>query len=212
AAVFATQFGLGAILTRFETDPADDLRVPMNRTTFEMALRSLPLGTGLGSFVPVYATAEKEKDVFAGYANRAHDDFAELLLETGAAGALLLLAFIVWFARRAYQAWTVPRLEAADFPSQLAKASSLIIGLLLLHSLTDYPLRTTALAAVFAFFCAILAAPAVELPAQTQRGRAHAGKERVPGTRPSEPWEDEAGWPEAWQAIDHPSTAPVLKK
>ena len=52
AAVFALQFGLGHILERFEGDPADDLRIPLNVTTFETAFHSLPFGTGLWLFCP----------------------------------------------------------------------------------------------------------------------------------------------------------------
>ena len=60
ATVFVLQFGLGRLLTRFEGDPADDLRIPLNITTFETAFKAMPFGTGLGSFVPVYATLEKQ--------------------------------------------------------------------------------------------------------------------------------------------------------
>jgi hypothetical protein len=34
----------------------------------------------LGSFVPVYATVEKNDTLFQAFANRAHNDLAELLL------------------------------------------------------------------------------------------------------------------------------------
>ena len=65
----------------------EDLRFALNQTTFETAVKTLPFGTGLGSFVRVYATVEKKEDAFAGFANRAHNDAAELLLETGVLGA-----------------------------------------------------------------------------------------------------------------------------
>ncbi len=97
AALFAAQFGLGGLLTRFEGDPLEDLRVALNRTMLQTIPKALPLGTGLGSFVPVYATVERRQDAFAGFANRAHNDFAELLLETGLLGAGLVLAFLAWF-------------------------------------------------------------------------------------------------------------------
>ncbi len=53
--VFAAQLGLDSVLTRFEGDPLEELRISLAGTTFETALRALPFGTGLGSFVPVYA-------------------------------------------------------------------------------------------------------------------------------------------------------------
>jgi hypothetical protein len=42
-----------------------------------------PFGTGLGTFLPVYATVEKDENVSFAFANRAHNDLAEVLLETG---------------------------------------------------------------------------------------------------------------------------------
>ena len=161
AVLFAAQFGLGSMLSRFEGDPLEDLRFALNQTTFETAVKALPFGTGLGSFVRVYATVEKREDAFAGFANRAHNDAAELLLETGVLGAALLLAFLAWYAKCTYRAWTAGQPERPPIEPMLERAASLIVGLLLLHSLVDYPLRTAALSTVFSFFCAILAAPAI---------------------------------------------------
>ncbi len=55
AGLFAALFGMQRILSRFGRDPFEDLRVPLFNTTLETALQSLPFGTGVGSFVPVYA-------------------------------------------------------------------------------------------------------------------------------------------------------------
>ncbi len=60
AVFFSAQFGLGGIMERFGRDPASDSRLALAQTTFETALAALPFGTGLGSFVPVYATVEKD--------------------------------------------------------------------------------------------------------------------------------------------------------
>jgi hypothetical protein len=38
----------------------------------------------------------------------------------------------------------------------LPAAASVVIGLMLIHSAVDYPLRTLALGGVFAFACAVL--------------------------------------------------------
>ena len=160
AAVFALQVGMGRIAERFESDVADDARVPLNVTTFETAFKALPFGTGLGSFVPVYATVEKSEDAISSFANRAHDDLAEFLLETGLIGAGLVVFFLVWLVRRFDAVRRPPKSDEDPKQSLLLRASMLIVILLLAHSLVDYPLRTTALSAVFAIFCGFLAAPA----------------------------------------------------
>ncbi len=201
AIFFAAQFGLGSILSRFEGDQLEDLRIPLATATFKAALRSLPFGTGLGSFVPVYATVENDKDVLVGYANRAHNDFAELFLETGVLGVILLLAFLVWFFPRAYDVWGRRKFNGHDFELLLQRASALIIFLLLAHSLVDYPLRTTALSSVFAFFCAVLATEASDFKdeASPQKPRRFADRNPPLRVAPSEKWGSELHWPEGWQ-------------
>jgi O-antigen ligase len=200
AVLFAAQFGLGSMLSRFEGDPLEDLRLTLNRTTLKTASESLPFGTGLGSFVRVYATVERKEDAFAVFANRAHNDGAELLLETGLPGAGLLLAFLAWYAWRSYGAWTERRVPSSPLEPMLERAASLIIGLLLLHSIVDYPLRTAALGTVFSFFCAVLAAPAMTTP-KTREKEAPPQSRRRPHAPPMPPekWGADAVWPESWQ-------------
>lgn len=201
AAVFAAQFGLGSILSRFQGDPAEDLRVPLAKTTTEAAFKALPFGTGLGSFVPVYATVEKEKDAFPGYANRAHNDFVEFFLEAGVIGVLLMLGFAAWFFYRCYEVWLRRAFRNNDPQILHQRAATLIILLLLLHSAVDYPLRTCAMSAIFAFFCGILALDARaprEAPAKPARKPL---KSKTPSqeTPVIERWGPDRQWPEGWQ-------------
>lgn len=199
AILFAVQFGLGGILSRFETDPANDLRWPLAEITFVTAVKSLPFGTGLGTFVPVYATVEKNENVSLAFANRAHNDLAEFLLETGIPGAILVIAFLVWFARHAYAVWSAPNSEERDSELLLQRAATLIIALLLAHSLVDYPLRTTALSAIFAFFCATLAVPAPPSKESPQKRGPIREAAPIKAKLPIENWGAEIQWPENWQ-------------
>ncbi len=209
AILFAAQFGLSGLLARRDLNPIEDLRIPINRTVWETIPKALPFGTGLGTFVPVYAAVEKGQDVLPQYVNHAHNEFAELLLETGVAGAILLLAFLVWFVRRAYAVLKQPRTSLSQL--MLERASILIIPLLLAHSLVDYPLRTTAISTLFAFFCAILAAPASEPLIDTERPYSNSqGRpdtkwaKRLATEQPPVPekWGTDIGWPEDWQKRD----------
>ena len=201
AVFFGLQIGLGRLLTRFQADAAADLRIPLNWTTFETAIRALPFGTGLGSFVSVYATVEKSKDVVAGFVNRAHNDLAEFLLETGVIGAGLVLLFLAWLSRQFYLAWSRPDPDDSPWQALLKRASTLIVILLLAHSLVDYPLRTTALSAVFAVFCGFLAAPGSgpDRAERKTRRRTFAAKWPEPVTQNAEPWNADLQWPVGWQ-------------
>lgn len=217
AVLFSLQFGLQRVMTRFETDPLDDLRTALTPRTLQLAVENLPFGSGLGSFVPVYAVNERTEDLFSGYANRAHNDWAELLLETGVFGVLIAALFLAWFAMRAAKVWRGWKTREADFHLMLQRAATLAIGLLLAHSLVDYPLRTAAMATLFAFACAILIEPpkpeAVEASAAQQHRRRRSrrktpgahGEGRMHGTRmPPEPEAPPAdahhrNWSDAWQ-------------
>ena len=94
--IFSAPIGMHRIIDRFGDDPLADARLPMGRNTFVAARDYMPFGSGLGTFVPVYGSYEKPRDMLASYANRAHDDVLEFWLETGAAGLALMLLFAIW--------------------------------------------------------------------------------------------------------------------
>ena len=75
AVTFAAQFALYRIMERFAVDPLQDSRSIFARNTIEAARAYMPIGSGLGTFVPVYAMFEKPEDTFAdAYVNHAHND------------------------------------------------------------------------------------------------------------------------------------------
>jgi O-antigen ligase len=143
----------------------------LTSTTVEIIKDSFPVGTGLGTFSTVYRRYENPGKVTGTFANHAHNDYVEAVLELGAPGLLLILAFLYWWGRRSYQAWT------RDFEgSALARAGSVIVATVLAHSIVDYPIRTAAIVAVFALGCALMVPP-------------------VPRRSPAEPAEDESTAP-----------------
>jgi O-antigen ligase len=83
--------------------------------------------------------------------NHAHNDWLELLLETGIAGVLLAAAFLGWWGLRVRAVW---RAEERD---PFAQAAVIASAAMLLHSIVDYPLRTAALSAVFAACLGLMA-------------------------------------------------------
>ena len=110
-------------------------------------------GTGFGTFVPVFQSAESLNSVVPQYINHAHNDFLELLLEGGLPAAFLMLAFLVIVAmallRRSKSG------KSAERPLVNLGATAGIL-LVLLFSLVDFPLRMLALSAVFALLFAAL--------------------------------------------------------
>ena len=130
-----------------------DSRLVMARNTLHAIGDHFPLGAGLGSFVRLYPRYEDPAAVGPEYVVHAHDDYLELALETGLPGMLLTAAFLWWFVRRTVAVWRAP------VANPIARAATIAVAALLAHSLVDYPLRTSAMAAVFALGVALLADP-----------------------------------------------------
>jgi O-antigen ligase len=112
----------------------------------------LPFGSGFGSFDAVFRQFENPGLIGPVYANHAHSDLIEIVIEGGLVSVLLLLAFLVWYVRRTWKLWM-----SYSSRDPLACAASVAVGLVLLHSLIDYPLRTSAIAVPFAFCLGLMA-------------------------------------------------------
>jgi O-antigen ligase len=148
-------FSLAAVAQRFHQDGGADIRFQAAPVVIQMAKAYGPIGTGFGAFDTAYRAAEPVTLLLPNYLNHAHDDYLELWLEGGLLGVVIALGFVAWWARASLAAWRAVwrRRDGSVLPA----AASASIGLLLLHSAADYPLRTTALACVAAFCCAALA-------------------------------------------------------
>lgn len=134
------------------------------QTSFALTLRAardyLPIGSGIGSFQPIYRTQEPLASVTATYMNHAHSDWLELLLETGLVGIALAGAFLIWWVLRLRAIWQ------SEEPEVFAQAAAIASAAILLHSIVDYPLRTAALSAVFAMCIALMAGARPYAPRQ----------------------------------------------
>ena len=169
-AVFAVEFAIERFGERLDIDPLEDARLAFGPATSRLAWDAFPWGTGLGSFVPVYASSEGTNDLIVAFANRAHNDALELLLELGAVGLVAMLMAVGWLAVRSRALWQ-GRLVGADAGDLvLARAGAVIIAVAFLHSLVDYPLRTTAMMVTLAF-CAGLLVPASQSDAKSLHGK-----------------------------------------
>lgn len=202
AIVVCSQFALFRILDRFGPDTVSDARLAVLQNTISAARAYMPLGSGLGTFVPVYQTFETPRDLTVTYVNHAHNDLLELWLEAGLPGLVLLLLFIFWLSRRAVAVW------AGSYPSEvrsidrnIMKAAAIAAGLLLVHSLVDYPLRTSANLAVMAF-CLGLLVPPLKTGQTFRRTEALAQGAGVPRSSAKPPmlrqrvlWCNDSNWP-----------------
>ena len=145
---------LPPIIERFDTQDAPESRFERWPLVAETAQSYLPLGSGLGSFDPVYRSVEPLAQLDSTFFNQAHNEYLEVWLETGWLGIAVLVGFLVWYLRRALRAWKAPASRTAD----MQRAASIGIAAILLHSVVDYPLRTVTIAVLFALCCGLLEA------------------------------------------------------
>jgi O-antigen ligase len=152
--------------------PLQDKLMSANQTSFESRQTiwsdSIPaigdhiaLGSGVGSFQRVYRQYEDHSAVDRTFVNHAHNDYIEVIMETGIPGLLLLAAFFFWWGSRAVPIWRAGALD------RYAVAASIASGAVLIHSLVDYPLRTAAISAIMAACLAKMARPRVQEGSET---------------------------------------------
>ena len=157
--LLAVHFAFFAVAARFNDGVLDDFRLTIAAVTLSAAAAFQPIGSGIGSFVPVYQMFEPTEAILSSYINHAHNDWLELYLEAGWPAIAILLLFLAWFSAAAAKVWLSPPRRSNALDRALACAASLTVFLLLLHSAVDYPLRTTAIATLFALSCALLVEP-----------------------------------------------------
>ena len=126
-------------------------RQEMLKTTLKAVGDFLPFGSGAGSFPRVYSLYEKRDRIDpTTYVNHAHNDYAEVALETGVPGIIALAVFLTWWGRTAFQKWRAGDRDPYTAAAVVASAA------MLLHSIVDFPLRTAALSACFAMCLALM--------------------------------------------------------
>lgn len=163
AAVVATlsMVGFQFVLSRFEVHTfASDasLRTLLAETTFQGAWHFWPFGAGWGTYPFVYPRFQPASIV--GFANQAHQDYAQLLFE-GGIFALILMAAFAWLAgTRAVELVRAgmrrKRLRREEMVSALCG-----LGLLgfLLHSLVEFNMHIPANAIMAALLAGVYLRP-----------------------------------------------------
>ena len=136
--VLSISLGRAASVDRiFALDPGDDLRRQALPTVWEMTKLYFPVGSGLGTFDPVYRIHESDSLLGFQYFNRAHSDLLEVVLDAGLPGLLLLVSAIGWWMWKSGQVWFSRNAQGV-----LPRLGSSILLLIMLASITDYPART----------------------------------------------------------------------
>jgi len=123
----------------------DELRLRTLPTVWQVIRTYFPFGAGLGTFDSVFRAAEPFSLLRQTYFNHAHDDFAETVIETGIFGPIIILSATFWLVRR-----TAASLTRGWAGARTGRLGALIVALILIASISDYPARTPMIMAVLA--------------------------------------------------------------
>jgi O-antigen ligase len=156
-----------ALLRLANADNVTELRPEIYATSLEAVKSFFPIGSGFGSFVPVYALFERPEKLLDVYINHAHNDWIELILEGGLAMALILAAGLICFVGTSFSLFRNASTEV------ISKAAAISAGLLLIHSAIEYPIRAPAIMALFGIFGGMMCNARLA-PKRNQQSRAAA--------------------------------------
>jgi O-antigen ligase len=132
------------------------IRLNITKDCLRMFLHRPAFGWGLGTFPTVYPSYRTFYTNL--FVNEAHNDYAQLLVETGILGFGLMVWFLISLYRRG-----LPTSRRWEFKWDGAVSLAALLGCtgLLLHSFVDFNLQIPANAAMFYALCALAAS---ELP------------------------------------------------
>jgi O-antigen ligase len=154
ALVWATVWASRDVAFMRLEDQTEDLRWPVWQSIIDMLPHYLPWGTGVGSYVEAYKVLEPDSLLRPTFSNHAHNEALEILFTAGIPGAALMLLAFVFLAAAVWRA-----LRASGDAALFNCLGILVIILLAIASLSDYPIRTPILSAVFALAAIWAAAP-----------------------------------------------------
>lgn len=119
-----------------EVDASQDMRVRAAPTVWDIVETYFPFGAGSGAFDRVFRMHEPLQLLKPTYFNHAHNDFAEILLDYGVPGALVLGAALLWLAMRTVGGW-----RGSSQAHLMQRVGAAMILLVLISSAVDYPAR-----------------------------------------------------------------------
>lgn len=126
-----------------EMNAGADMRSKALPVVVTLIWNYLPVGSGFGTFDPVYRIIEPDTLLSPRYFNHAHNDWLEIALEGGVLSIALMASALLWWGRLSLNAWRYSTESCV-----LARIGSAVIFLISLASAVDYPARTPMVMAI----------------------------------------------------------------
>jgi O-antigen ligase len=157
-------------------DLAPGIRLDITRDSLKMFWHRPLLGWGLGTFPTIYP---RYRSFYTNlFINEAHNDYAQLLVETGLLGFVLMLWFLVSLYRSVLP---VSRRWETQWDWAVSLAALLGCTGILVHSFMDFNLQIPANAALFYMLCGLAASRPLETLSKT--GRSPSARNRPSRSR-----------------------------
>ncbi|WP_164549693.1 O-antigen ligase family protein [Altericroceibacterium xinjiangense] len=158
--LWAALTGNAASISRtFDSSMETEARYDVWQLTLAAVPYYMPLGSGAGTFERIFQVLEPDSLLSANYWNHAHNDWLESLLTFGAVGAGLMVVAVFAFVVAATRVGRLPR----GYSRSMGGAGLVIVLLLALGSIVDYPLRAPLISALFVLAC-VWVAKSLETP------------------------------------------------
>lgn len=170
--------GKGQVLGRLG-DLGPGIRSTITKDSLRMFAKRPIAGWGLGTFPTVYP---RFRSFYTNlFVNEAHNDYAQLLVETGLLGFGLML----WFLSNVFR-YGLPKSRRWEFQWDLALSFAALLGCtgILFHSFVDFNLQIPANAALFYVLCGLAASAPLQQLSESRRPRS-VGNEGIGGHRTS---------------------------
>ncbi len=148
-----------------QTEP---LRHAFAMETWRLGGVHFPLGSGIGTFVPVFAQSTAALLQANFYVNHAHNEFAQWWMTGGLLAMLALAAALVLLITIGWRLLRNRRRNALGIGCWLAVCA------MLAHSWVDYPLRTLSLMTMTALLAGLTIAVAARATRSERGSRGHA--------------------------------------
>ncbi len=162
-------YGASVGLQVEEIDSMSGLRGKLAQQTLVLGTQGAPLGSGVGSFVPVFEQEADRSFLENEYMNHAHNEYVQWWLEGGVLAIVCMVVAVMVFlqAARLLVRLGDSRLRTNGLAAMIAVMATLA------HSVVDYPLRTPALMAVIAALAGVLFSATTYAKATDFVGRAN---------------------------------------
>lgn len=135
---------------------SNDFRIASIGPIAKAGWQYFPFGSGVGTFAEIYQVHEPKDMLTLNFLNRAHNDWLETFMTVGLPGLVLLIIAVVGYVRCAWL--TFSSKDTRPRTKSFAGLGAILIFILALASVADYPLRAPSMSCFFVLAAFWLAA------------------------------------------------------